>query len=196
MNPKIGIYVIVIIAVVVLITGIGLVYRAKQIEMGKKERQVGITQTSEETVASEMVTDWRIYRNTEDGYEIKYPKDWLVSELPGKKVISIRNSNNSEEIIDIGKIESLKNIYIPPLSDDWIKNISINGLSAKVYLDLDGKGLMAVDTVIIDIPESNDFFYIRGRYDFDKESPRSPRLPLIDMQKTFYRIVSSFRLIK
>jgi hypothetical protein len=49
MSPKIGIYIIAIIAGIALITGIGLVYQAKQIKTSKTEQS--ITTTTEQTTA-------------------------------------------------------------------------------------------------------------------------------------------------
>lgn len=164
MSRKTAISIIAIILALVLVISVILAYKKRDEKARKDEWPTITTEQSTKT-----------YRNENDGYEIKYPEDWEV-ELVHKSSISVNNPNKQDERVYIVR---QRNIPHPAMSESLTEDIIVDGISAKLYHDVDeATGTKNIDKAIFDIPGSEDDFYIAG------------------YGNTFDLILSSFRLIR
>lgn len=69
------------------------------------------TSVTEENTSPVDTSDWKIYRNEEYGFEVKYPKEWIVKTSPPAAsggyggVQFFQNEVTSKPIVDIGMFE-------------------------------------------------------------------------------------------
>ncbi len=107
------------------------------------------------------ISDWQIYRNEEYGFEIKYPKGWMINKLPDPKAGFVITSPNYVPIIKngfayqgefyINKVSNPNNLDIITLIktfDDtsrfwpekfFYKNMIINGYEAVEFFNINNE---------------------------------------------------------
>jgi len=80
-----------IIIVICSVLVVGLV-AWQYLGMPKGEEEI-LEEKALEAPPEDETADWKVYRNEEYGYEIKYPERWVVHEVAGKKSISFVPEN-------------------------------------------------------------------------------------------------------
>lgn len=103
--------------------------------------------------------DKMVYRNTNCGYEIVYPKSWIKTEYDARSIaLAESQATESSRVAIVCTTEIPK----PPLPPDKIEKITLSTISATLYHDsspLDGSPL---DEVIATIPGKNMEIFIAG----------------------------------
>ena len=118
MSKKIS-FPITIIIIIVCAVLVGGIVAWQNLEMPKGEEEISEGEAPEE-VPKDETADWKIYRNDEYGFEIKYPPDWFLLKEPDMfdhcKAIdknclqAITIQNIEESLIGMGDPEDSRDI--------------------------------------------------------------------------------------
>ncbi|MFZ1735595.1 MAG: hypothetical protein WAU31_01530 [Candidatus Moraniibacteriota bacterium] len=108
-------------ALLVALFGGWLVFRGQKDAQNRLKQPVQLIEKPQEVQASDAMdtSNWKTYRNEEYGFEIKYPREWVVSQ---EAKITFFISNESEKVVPLLELKVERNGTV----EEWVRNFDSN----------------------------------------------------------------------
>jgi hypothetical protein len=153
--------VIVVLAIVVLIGGGLYYYRSKQTQKAPQVPQKPVEEVKpkeatlpEKPKAEEETKNWKVYRNKEYGFEIKYPKEWIATQGTKAEPLVVYFSPGDKLFLADTFITVSKEPYCLFFHGTWVW-VPYSQANDAQLIDSE-------DILINDIPFKKDYWIIRS----------------------------------